>query len=156
MEHYTYAHYRNDTNDVFYIGKGKGIRAWRKADRSLHWKRIVKKHGYRVEILCKWETAQEAFDHETLLISCMRDLGKELVNTTDGGDAPPNWLGKKQSAEHIANRIASRKANGTYKQTEESIKKISSSLKGKLPSEEHKIKNSVAVKQWWDKRKGII
>lgn len=42
---YTYLHRRNDTGQVFYVGKGKGQRAHDKYKRSAHWKRIVAKHG---------------------------------------------------------------------------------------------------------------
>ena len=158
MKYYTYAHYRNDTNEIFYIGKGYGKRAFRTADRSVYWRNIWKKHGRTVQILAHWDTEQEAYDHEVFLIACMRDLIKQLTNLTDGGDAPPNWKGKKQSPSHIANRVAARKTANNYKHTEETKKNISEGIKkaGYVQTEEHKIKNSIAIKAWWDKRKGIV
>jgi len=87
---YTYAHTRNDTNKIFYIGKGKNKQAWRKQDRNQYWQRIVKKYGHTVEILANWDTEQEAFDHEVLLISCFKDMSYELANLTDGGEGMSN------------------------------------------------------------------
>jgi hypothetical protein len=87
---YTYAHTRNDTNKIFYIGKGKNKQAWRKQDRNQYWQRIVKKYGHTIEILANWDTEQQAFDHEILLISCFKDMGYELVNLTDGGEGMSN------------------------------------------------------------------
>jgi hypothetical protein len=98
---YTYAHTRNDTNKIFYIGKGVNNRAWVTHGRNKHWNHIVKKHGHTVKILAEWKTEKEALDHEILLISCFKDLGYLLVNMTDGGDNPPlhkgeehHWFGK--------------------------------------------------------------
>ena len=98
---YTYAHVRKDTNKIFYIGKGIDDRAWFTYGRNKHWNHIVKKHGYSVQILADWRTEKEALEHESLLISCFKDMGNKLVNMTDGGDNPPlhkgkthHWFGK--------------------------------------------------------------
>jgi hypothetical protein len=83
---YTYAHYKPN-NSVFYIGKGRGRRAWSIKDRNPHWQNVVAKHGgHKVEVLAKWSTEQEAFDHEKFLIWCFRDMGYSMANITDGGD----------------------------------------------------------------------
>lgn len=84
---YTYLHRRVDTNEVFYIGKGSGKRAWRHGSRSRGWHRVVKAaRGHTVKVLAQWCTEEEAFEHERLLISCFRDLGAPLCNLTCGGD----------------------------------------------------------------------
>ena len=83
---YTYAHYK-PTGGIFYIGKGTGKRAHSLVGRNPHWKQIVKKYGNPyVKILANWDTEQEAFDHEKLLISCFRKMGINLANITNGGD----------------------------------------------------------------------
>lgn len=84
MKYYTYLHRRNDTNAVFYIGKGHDRRAWNKK-RNDHWHKIVAKHGYSVEVVAYWPTEQQALDHEIFLIWCFRQLGARLSNQTDGG-----------------------------------------------------------------------
>ena len=83
---YTYAHY-TPQGRLFYIGKGHGGRAHKFHSRNNYWNNIVKKHGKpEVQILANWNTEEEAFSHEILLISCFREMGHELVNLTDGGE----------------------------------------------------------------------
>lgn len=114
---YTYAHFRPD-NSVFYIGKGRGRRAWAKDNRNPHWHHVTAKHGeHKVEVLAQWPTEQEAFDHEKFLIWCFRDMGVSLTNLTDGGDGAAG-----------------------YKHTKESIQKRLNSMRGYAPSEETKAK----------------
>jgi hypothetical protein len=84
--YYTYAHTRNDTGKIFYIGKGKESRHLAVARRNAHWTNIANKYGFQAEILAHWSTEQEALDHEILLISCFRDMGYDLANYTDGGE----------------------------------------------------------------------
>ena len=51
---YVYRHRRLDTNKIFYVGisKTKNFkRAYSKNNRNIHWKRIVNKTDYNVEIL---------------------------------------------------------------------------------------------------------
>ena len=85
MQFYTYAHYKPD-NTMFYIGKGSATRAHSKAGRNVVWNRIVKKHGqFKVEILGRWKTEQEAFHHEIFLIETMKDMGIQLCNIAVGG-----------------------------------------------------------------------
>jgi len=93
--HYTYAHAKPN-GTIFYIGKGIGRRAYSK-NRNDYWKRIVAKYGYEVQILAHWDTEAEALDHEVLLISCMKDMGIELCNLTDGGEGA---TGYKHTNEH--------------------------------------------------------
>jgi len=114
---YTYAHYRPD-NSVFYIGKGHGRRAWAKDYRNNHWNHIVAKYpDYKIEILARWSTEKEAFDHEVFLIDTFRAMGIKLTNVTNGGTGVAG-----------------------YKHTPESIQKRLDSMQGYLPSEETKAK----------------
>ena len=50
---YVYEHVRNDTGQVFYVGKGSGRRAYYSSGRNKHWHRIVNKHGFSVTILAR-------------------------------------------------------------------------------------------------------
>lgn len=114
---YTYAHYKPD-NSVFYIGKGRGRRAWAKDYHNNHWNHIVAKYpDYKIEILARWDTEQEAFDHEVFLIDTFRAMGIKLTNVTNGGTGVSG-----------------------YKHTPESIQKRLDSMKGYVPSEETKAK----------------
>jgi len=96
MTYYTYAH-SSPEGKIFYIGKGVDDRAYSFSERSHDWKRAVKYHkGLQIEILANWDTEEEAFDHEKLLISCFKDMNCSLVNLTSGGKGP---YGFKQSEE---------------------------------------------------------
>lgn len=89
MKFYIYAHYRNDTGEVFYVGKGEGNRHKSKQGRNRYWHNIVKAHGYKIEILQHYESEEDAFHAEQELISELgrKDLGKGLlVNMSDGGE----------------------------------------------------------------------
>ena len=66
--------------------------------RNNYWHKIVNKYGKPdVQILARWDTEQEAFDHEVLLISCFRELGHKLANLTDGGEG---FVGLKFTETH--------------------------------------------------------
>ena len=98
---YTYAHTKPD-GTIFYIGKGHGRRAWSSKSRNKHWKHIVAKYkNYSVQILANWDTEEEAFNHEILLISCFKDLNFNLANCTNGGEGT---CGFKWSKEQIKNK----------------------------------------------------
>ena len=59
---YVYGHYKKDTGELFYIGKGSGKRAWRPDKRNRHWQYVVNKHGYVVKILEDNLTDEEAYE----------------------------------------------------------------------------------------------
>lgn len=97
--HTTYAHYKPD-GSMFYIGKGSVSRAHSSSGRNVVWKRTVEKHGgFKVEILGRWKTEQEAFDHEIFLIDTIRKMGVPLVNISSGGLGS---IGFRHTAEHKA------------------------------------------------------
>ena len=83
---YTYAHY-TPQGRLFYIGKGHGGRAYSFYQRGSYWENVVAKYGKPdVQILANWNTEEEAFSHEILLIDCFRELGHKLCNLTNGGE----------------------------------------------------------------------
>lgn len=80
---YVYGHYKADTGELFYVGKGTGNRAWNKSGRNRHWKFVVNKHGFNVKILYDNLTDEEAFAKEKELIA---ETGvNNLTNVTEGG-----------------------------------------------------------------------
>lgn len=86
MSFYTYAHYRATDNKLFYIGKGKGTRFKSPDPRNPFWVNVVKKHGFKSEILACWDSEKEALEHEIFLISCFKKMKYKLCNMTDGGE----------------------------------------------------------------------
>jgi hypothetical protein len=161
-----YRHIRLDSNQPFYIGIGQDEKRAYEKGRNEHWNNIVKKHGYKVQIMLDdltWEEACEK-EHEFIKLYGRADLGLgTLVNLTDGGDgsvglkhtkeakakisaAKTGKKFKKQSEETIAKRVATRKANGGYNCSEETIAKISATKTGKKHSAETIAKMSAAKK----------
>jgi len=141
----TYAHY-TPQGRLFYIGKGSSERrAHYMQGRNNYWKKIVAKYGTpEVQILANWNTEEEAFSHEALLISCFRDMGFELANLTDGGDGTSGY---KHTEEHRKkNSLARIGKSGLWnkgrKHSEETKRKCGAKNVGKKLTEEHKKKIS--------------
>lgn len=87
--YYLYQHVRHDTGKVFYVGIGDKYRPTEKANRNRHWKNIISKTTYTVEVIRKCETWEEACDWERLFIWIYGRRSVKsgsLVNLTDGGD----------------------------------------------------------------------
>jgi hypothetical protein len=117
MMFYTYAHYRKDDGRLFYIGKGKGKRAYQtSARRSTFWNRVVNKHGRTVEILASWEDEVSAFAHEKFLIKTFREMGFELVNKTDGGEGMSGAIFSAETREKIGSALRGKKLTDDHKQ----------------------------------------
>jgi hypothetical protein len=126
---YVYRHIRLDTNIPFYVGLGvketdRYRRAHSKSDRNKHWRNIVNKAGYDVEIIMEGLTFEEACAKEIEFIALYgrADLGKgPLINLTDGGEGTKGWSpeyrerfsnlhkGRKLSDEHRAKLKEARK-----------------------------------------------
>ena len=90
---YVYVHRRGDNNEIFYIGKGIGNRAWDKTSRNKHWKNVVNKHGYTVEIVQMFDDEDEAYELEKKMIA---EIGlKNLTNELPGGEGGPGYEGEE-------------------------------------------------------------
>lgn len=157
---YTYAHFKPD-NTIFYIGKGKGNRAYQIQNRNTYWKKIIEKYGkHRVEILAHWDTENEAYSHEKLLIACFTDLGYKLANLNKGGVGVMSGLhhsnetklkiskalsGKERTKKHCNNLKFAFLGKTHTKETKELISKTH---KGKKQNAEHiakRIKSRLAT-----------
>jgi hypothetical protein len=101
MQFLTYAHNKPD-GSIFYIGKGTESRAHSSAGRNVVWKRTVEKHnGFGVQILAKWRTEQEAFDHEIFLINTFRQMGVQLANIAEGGMGSAGFRHTEKHKNHL-------------------------------------------------------
>lgn len=143
---YVYEHWRPDTDKCFYVGKGKGRRAYQLKNRSknsAHYDRIVAKlarngFGVDVRIIHHNLSEQEAFRLERELIAYWRENGDALINKTDGGEGPSGYKFDPEVVERLA---AKRRG---VKQTPEHRSKISAGNKGKVLSAETRAKISAA------------
>ena len=81
---YVYVHKKKTDGTIFYVGKGKGRRAYQMSNRSMYWDNVSKKHGVDVEITHIGLTESQSFYIEKKMI---QKIGREnLVNLTPGGE----------------------------------------------------------------------
>lgn len=100
---YVYQHIRNDTGEVFYVGKGRKKRATRTDGRNDYWKRIVQKSGgFSVKYVFSNLTESAAFDLEIKTIQELKNQGVNLCNLTDGGEGPSGIVPTKNHKEKIS------------------------------------------------------
>lgn len=161
--YYTYGHYKADSKELFYIGKGKGRRAYDKDSRSDYWRNIVTKYGYTVEIFSEWESEQDAFIHEKFLIECFQDLA-DLCNLTDGGDGCSGYVWTDEQKAKLKLRTHSNLGKITPDHVRKKIglsqlgvvrgphsiehsQKIALAHKGKIKSQEHMAKIVMGLKK---------
>jgi uncharacterized protein (DUF2147 family) len=133
---YVYEHWRTDTGVCFYVGKGKGRRAYYLCERSLHHQSVInslKTRGFvtEVRIVEVGLTENEAFEVEKQRIAFWRAAGFNLCNKTDGGDGISG-----------------------YKMTEDDRRKISHGKKGKKLSSKTCTKMSEASKNYYRSDEG--
>lgn len=133
--YYVYQHKKADTNEIFYVGKGKCGRAFNATKRNPHWKNIVNKHGFNVEFIAKDIDEELAFLVEIEAIDAYKKSGIVLANITNGGEGAS---GVSHSDEHKNKLKGNRYGESTWGLT----------FKGKTHSDEQKAK-------WSEKRKGI-
>lgn len=146
--YYIYQHRRDDTGEIFYVGKGKGKRCF-SLNRNHQWKDITNQTTYTIEILFENLSSELAFLTEIGLITKYKNEGLLLCNQTMGGNGPIGYkhtfsskeimsqkqTGRKFSPEHKKKMSESRKG---FKMSEEQKEKIRKTLTGKKLSESHK------------------
>jgi len=155
MTFYIYQHRKADTNEIFYVGKGKGTRLNQSKGRNQYWHRVVAKHGFVAEYIAQNLDEELAFLAEMEAIDIYRRRGIKLVNVTDGGEGASGY---KHTAKHKANLKGNKNGATSWgmtfknkKHTEESRQKMSYSRignknkSGTTLSEESKAKISAAM-----------
>lgn len=93
---YVYVHKTADTGNIFYVGKGCRNRAYSTNRRNVFWQRVVKKHGFIVEIIYSGLTEQDAFKIEIDTIYNLRLYGERLTNLTVGGEGASGYKWTEQ------------------------------------------------------------
>jgi hypothetical protein len=144
MYYYTYAYLREDKTP-YYIGKGKGNRAYKKHRKGIG----VPKDKSRIIFLKQNLTEEQAFRHEIYMIAVFgrKDLGNGILhNRTDGGEGSSGWV----PSEETRRKISEASKGNTYMLgktlSEETKRKMSETRKGKTHSEETKKKQSEVKK----------
>lgn len=92
-DYYVYTHKRRNDGVIFYIGKGRGDRAWSVEGRTNRWVREAADYGREVTIVAKGMTEAAALLMESVMISMHRGT---LVNVHAKGQStePTVRLGK--------------------------------------------------------------
>lgn len=147
---YVYEHRRQDTGEVFYVGKGSSARIKSKQGRNSWWRAIVAKSGGydAVKVL---DGLDEEMAHlcEIERIDQLRKIGVRLCNLTDGGEGMSGYKMPRESVELGAAARRGRPMSEEQKQklrgvvrTEEHRRKISDANRGKKMSDESRRKMS--------------
>ena len=133
--YYTYAYLREDKTP-YYVGKGKGNRAFLT-------KRVgakPPKDKSRIIYLKQNLTEEEAFKHEIYMIAVLgrKDLGTGILhNRTDGGEGTSGFIHSKVSRRKMSvakkGKLSPKKGKPLSKETK---RKMSEAQKGKITSEE--------------------
>ena len=94
-EYYVYEWIRLDTNEPFYVGKGKGNRCYiLNRENNKHFNNIVKSIPVVVNILHDNLYENESYQYECYYIWYYRDIiGYDMCNIADGGENPPTLYG---------------------------------------------------------------
>lgn len=127
-EFYVYQHKIPSTGEIFYIGKGKGNRAFSKV-RNKYWHKIAGKHEYVVELVKENMTEVEAFKLEEDLIKSHNPR----ANICLGGGGVSGYKHGPEQLEKLSKNARGRN-NAFYgkSHTRESKEKIGKANKGRI------------------------
>lgn len=145
---YVYEHWRLDRDECFYVGKGKGNRAYNMRDRNAHHRAIMEKlsregSGMEVRMVATGMTEDEAFALEIERIAFWRAAGADLANKTNGGDGISGLKMSDEAKAKMSAAKAGRPGMVTMlgrKHSDETKKKMSDAHKGVKKSPEHAAK----------------
>lgn len=155
-QYYIYRHIRPDTNDVFYIGKGRNVktshskRCHETHGRNKWWKSIVAKNNgeYVTEIICVCDTEDEINKKEIEYIDLYgrRNKGKgTLCNLTDGADGSTGVIVSDKTRKKLSERFSGEKhPNYGKKLSKETCAKKSESMKNSVKNLKGK-----KLPDWW-------
>ena len=91
-EYYVYIWYIVDTDEVFYVGKGKGRRYKQTSNRNKFFTNMYKSHNCDVKKIYENLTESEAFQKERETVKWYRENTKfRLTNQTEGGEGSSGW-----------------------------------------------------------------
>ena len=142
--YYTYAYLREDKTP-YYIGKGKGDRAYKKSKNDIK----PPKDKSRVILLKQNLSENEAFRHEIYMIDVFgrKDLGTGILhNRTDGGEGASGCIPSEETKRKISNSLKG------IPRPEDVKARIAEKNKGKTHTKEakDKIANTHKGNKYWE------
>ena len=155
---YTYIHIRPDTNEPFYVGKGKGRRYKTTTGRNQYWHNIVDKNNgvFEPKILFEGLSEEDALLKEIEVEKDLKNKGYTLVNLAETGKSGP--VGVSRTEEHkqsLSNATKGRispnkgKSHGPFPEE-------SKYWKGKTRPESTKMKQSSTQSKRWEERRNEL
>lgn len=147
-EFYVYFWFYKDTDEVFYIGKGKGNRFLeRKAHRNNYFKNILNKEkdNVDVKIIKSNLTEEDAFELEKNLIKEYKSKGQAKANLHEGGCGgnTGNYYSQTRSkkiSDFGKTRVGEKNPMWGKTHSEETKRKLREANLGKKLTQEHKDK----------------
>lgn len=82
---YVYEWFKVDTYEVFYVGKGTGMRRFELHNRNRYFASIYKKYRCAVRLVGQYLTNEEACSLEVMRIAELKAIGQAKCNLTFGG-----------------------------------------------------------------------
>ncbi len=149
---YVYQHIRYDTNEIIYVGKGKGRRAYNFINRNKLWLDIKSKTNIKVEILIKDIENEFAILIERDVIESYKFKKINLVNINIGGAGDKKY----SHSDEIKKKIS--ESHKGKKRPLEVMEKMWQASRGKPKSEQHKLnlaKSHIGKKLSLEHRKKI-
>lgn len=152
-KYYVYEWYVEDTNEIFYVGKGTGNRVTSMKNRNSYFKNIRKKYKCNYRILKYFRNENDAYNYELKRGLELKEIGQakacyvlgnfkkfiddsvleKMKKTAFKKERTPWNKGKKMSIEY---KEKCRKRTLGTKQSEETRKKRSNSLKNHIVTKE--------------------
>ena len=152
---YTYIHIRPDTNEPFYVGKGKGGRYKTKCGRNQYWHNIVNKNNGKFEskILFEGLSEEEALLKEIEVEKELKEKGYNLVNLAKTGNSGPVGVSRSKEHKQSLSRATKGRISPNKGKKHGSFPEESKYWKGKNRPEVTKKKQSeVQLKRWEENR----
>ena len=135
---YVYEWYNIDTDEVFYVGKGKDYRYKNTSSRNKFFKNYYNTHNCDVRIIYKNLSEDEAFNKEIETIKYYKEnTNYRLTNQTDGGEGSSGLIVTDEFREIRQMVLGEKNPNYNHKWTKEMKENLRIKMKGRYIGEKN-------------------